>query len=79
MTCPACQQRQHDGAPNQLIVFVGMVCSPCFARLNRPTIHDGCVTGEPHAVVCERTAAEFERRRNRLLTQAREICQGGSR
>lgn len=68
MTCPACQQRPtEDGSPTNLIVFVGRVCAPCFARLNRPTIHVGCVPGEPHAVVCQRTAEEFERRRVALL------------
>lgn len=75
MTCPACQRRQTDGSPTQLIVFVGPVCPQCFAKLHRPTIHTGCVTGEPHAVVCQRTAAEFERRRTTLLQQARDICQ----
>ena len=75
MTCPACQQRPtEDGSPNNLIVFVGRVCAPCFARLNRPTIHVGCVTGEAHAVGCQRTAEEFERRRVTLLKQARDIC-----
>ena len=75
MTCPACQPRPtEDGSPNNLIVFVGRVCAPCFAKLNRPTIHVGCVPGEPHAVVCQRTAEEFERRRVTLLQQARDIC-----
>ena len=79
MTCPACRTRQTDGSPTRMIVFVGLVCASCFAKLNRPTIHVGCVTGEPHAVVCDRTAAEFERRRNTLLQQARDICQEGPR
>jgi len=75
MTCPACKKRPtEDGSPTNLIVFIGRVCPQCFARLNRPTIHVGCVTGEPHAVVCQRTAAEFERRRVTLLQQARDIC-----
>ena len=80
MTCPACQQRPtEDGSPNNLILFVGRVCDPCFARLNRPTIHVGCVTGEAHAVVCHRTAEEFERRRVTLMQKARDICQEGPR
>lgn len=75
MTCPACQKRPASNESTHLIIFVGMVCIECYARLNRPTRLDGCVVGESHAYICERTAAEFERRRQDLLTRARVICQ----
>ena len=75
MTCPACQQRIQPNATTHVIVLLGEVCFGCFNRMHRPTRLDGCVSGEPHAHVCERTAAEFERRRVKLLQQARDICQ----
>ena len=75
MICPACRTQKNGWSENHQIVFIGLVCHACFAKLNRPTIHVGCVPGEPHAVVCRRTAEEFERRRVTLLQKARDICQ----
>lgn len=79
MTCPACQKRPQPNETTHIIVFVGEVCFECFNKLHRPTIHVCRVPGEPHAVVCQRTAEEFERRRVTLLQKARDICQEVSR
>lgn len=75
MKCPGCGKTVPSGQTMQLITFVGLVCPPCAARLTRATTLSGCVMSEPIADICDRTAIEFERRRETLRQQARDICQ----
>ena len=72
--CAACDRELTEYTGRAFVLIVGQVCRQCDEILRRPTIHVGCVMGASIAEVCRKTAAEFERRRAKLIDDARGEC-----
>lgn len=72
--CATCDRELTTATGRAFISIVGQVCRQCGEILRRPTIHVGCVMGASIAEVCRKTATEFERRRAKLIEQARDVC-----
>lgn len=74
MRCETC--RGTLGACGE-VPIIGRVCETCFAKLSRPVIHDGGIPlGLSMAELCLRTQANWHRQRERLVEQARIVCEG---
>ena len=72
ISCNVCQ-RNESVATTWLPIF-GNVCLECEEKLYKPTHRTGCVTSGPLAELAWLYVAEFQRRRDLLLDQAREVC-----
>lgn len=75
-TCATCDRPWFEISKWHKIDGIGSVCETCLVRLQKPTVLDGCVAGPSLASLAESTHAEFERRRGKLIEQARELCKG---
>jgi hypothetical protein len=56
------------------VPVLGHVCESCLIRLGKPTLYEGCVTGESLLHIAERTDAEIQSRIRRLQVAASESC-----
>ena len=72
--CATCDRVITDETGRAFILIVGQVCRQCDEILRRPTLHVGCVMGASIAEVCRKTDDEFERRRAKLIDDARGEC-----
>ena len=72
--CATCDRELTADTGRAFIRIVGQVCRQCGEILRRPTIHVGCVMGASIAEVCRKTDDEFERRRAKLIDDARGEC-----
>ena len=63
-------------SPLTCIPVLGDVCEQCFEKLSKPVIQCGVITVMPIVELCELTQREFDGRREKMLSQARVICEG---
>jgi len=72
MKCNTCQKETYV---RRNCPILGLICAECIVLLQQPTVYEGCVTGEPVAVLVEKYYREFKSRSERLLLIAREVCE----
>ncbi len=73
--CAACDSSNRQ-EPTTLVPIIGMVCGSCLKKLSRQLGRHGSATVEVSLVeLCELAVVSFEKQRQRLRQQAREMCE----
>lgn len=67
--CSTCRE-WHD--PVHMIPVIGLVCTTCRDILERPTLLEGVISGDPLASIAKATQAEINQRTEKLKLQAQD-------
>lgn len=55
-----------------MIPVIGLVCTTCHDILERPTLLEGVISGDPLVSIARATQVEFSRRTEKLKLQAQQ-------